>query len=469
MSRKNNRGASRGNAQGPDPEKETTPSADPSGTEQEAVTPPDPAPQRENAAPRLIADGRRFMADLAHVSPNPLNIREDWEWEDDSFLDFAENIDELGVQQDPTVISFGVFEEKYPKEAATLPEDTYWVLGAGERRYRAALANGLTEMPMVLREEQVDSMDELMWSENQHRSGLHPLQEGRLLRRFRSRGLTADQIRERLGRRNKGLSEGAISKKIRLFEEVPEGSARRAIGRRELGVEPAYTLLTHYQAEGIEAAYQRMLEQKMTAKALVDLDFQSVTTPAPDAPGTDALPDSDQSQHPHTESGSAAGEAEQETSAKSDAAGHIPTQPAGTTTKRTQRPEPNSAPSAGTNGSPSASDQTKANDLRLTSAAALLASDRDPAGIHRSICTALINNTPAPVLDLARTLLGDSPDDLDPLRLAEAIAVADAEIRLAEDTGGADLNYLRELVHHGYQPTPGESDLLNAGTSADRA
>ncbi|WP_030237310.1 ParB/RepB/Spo0J family partition protein [Streptomyces sp. NRRL S-350] len=425
--------------------------------------------QTDSSAPRRVAQGQRFKAPLEHVAPNPLNIREDWEWEDDAFEDLKDNVDSIGVQQDPTVISFAVYAERYPTEAQSLPEHTYWVIGAGERRYRAAVANGLTVLPMVLRDDQINNMDELIWSENQLRAGLHPLQEGQLLQRFKNRGLTAEQIQTKLGRRNKGLSEAAISKKIRLYNEVPAGSVRIAIGRRELGVDPAYLLLTKYGPDGMEAAYERMLSQSLTAKALIELDFPKPAPPAAE-PELEAKAE-DRSPQPPLRPVTA------ESRSNTDQAGD----PAPKPTSRIPSQPADGGGSTGTGaaGSPNprSGEDLEADDnehARLKAATELLASRRDLAEIAEPVFIALINNAPAEVHALAQRLLDASGLDVPPTaheelaRRAEALAIADAELRLSRRSGGYDPTYLRGLTRHGYELTADENDLLMAVSVAEQ-
>ncbi|MFE3501955.1 ParB/RepB/Spo0J family partition protein [Kitasatospora sp. NPDC059146] len=485
MSRRSNRGTGRNaNKDNPQTEAASASSADEQESGDAPVTSPetsatdvDTDARNESKTPRHVVNGQRFLAPLEHVAPNPVNIREEWEWEEDSFKDLTENIDELGVQQDPTVISYAVFAEKYKEEAKTLPENTYWVLGAGERRYRAALANGATELPMVLRDDQIEKMDELIWSENQNRAGLHPLQEGRLLQRFKDRGLTAEQIQAKLGRRNKGLSEAAISKKIRLYNEVPDGKVRTAIGRRVLGVDPAYLLLTKYGAEGMEVAYQRMRDLELIAKDLVELDFPKPAPkePAPE-PETGAEPETDTSdahapQRPGRPEAADQPNPDQGSDREKQSTGRIPAQPVDNPSKRTGLDK---AP-ATKDGKHAEELREEADDLaRFKAGAALLASERDPDEIVESVFIALINNAPEAVQLRAQDLLDASgippADGVQELaRRAEAIAAADAQIRLARRSGGYDVNHLRGLVRHGYEPTPTESDLLTTATPVEQA
>ncbi|WP_327359797.1 ParB/RepB/Spo0J family partition protein [Streptomyces sp. NBC_01304] len=209
---------------------------------------------------RNMVEGERFMADISQIAPNPRNVREDWEWEEADFEDFVGNVEQHDVLQDPTVIAKAVFVLKFPDDAKHVPENALWVLGMGERRWRAAVRLGKKQLPVVLRNSSADKMDEVLWSENQSRKGLDPIQEAIIFQRFRTeQKLNAEQIAARLGKRgDKALSGSEISKKIKLLQ-LTDGPARRAVRQRKLGVDPAYQLLNKLRTtKKVEEAWALM-------------------------------------------------------------------------------------------------------------------------------------------------------------------------------------------------------------------
>ena len=218
------------------------------------------------------ADGSRFRAKISEIAPSPRNVRETWEWEEVEFQEFAANLREVGQIQDGAVASVEVYLGKWPDDASAFGAEIRWVLIAGERRWRAAQANGDEDMPVVLRNEMVLKGDRALLSENQWRRGFSPLQEGQLYARIREEeGLSYAQIAAELGRSNPGATKAEISKRVRLYEDFPEGEARRDIHRGKLGVEPAYHLLTQLaDAEMIERAYALMGAEGITARRAVE-------------------------------------------------------------------------------------------------------------------------------------------------------------------------------------------------------
>ncbi len=91
--------------------------------------------------------------------------------------------------------------------------DRYQIV-AGERRFRAAQAAGLAEVPAVLREVPDDRMLEIALIENLQREDLDPIEKARSFKAFlESARLTQEQAAERLG-----LDRSTIANMVRLLE-----------------------------------------------------------------------------------------------------------------------------------------------------------------------------------------------------------------------------------------------------------
>lgn len=92
---------------------------------------------------------------------------------------------------------------------------------AGERRYQAAQAAGLTEVPVVIREISDEDVFKLALIENLQRSDLTPLEEARGYRQLiKEKGLTQEELAKALSK-----SRSAITNTLRLLdlpEEVQE-------------------------------------------------------------------------------------------------------------------------------------------------------------------------------------------------------------------------------------------------------
>ena len=85
---------------------------------------------------------------------------------------------------------------------------------AGERRYQAAKAAGLTEVPVIIREISDEDVFKLALIENLQRSDLTPLEEARGYRRLiKDKGLTQEELAQALSK-----SRSAIANTLRLLD-----------------------------------------------------------------------------------------------------------------------------------------------------------------------------------------------------------------------------------------------------------
>lgn len=105
-------------------------------------------------------------------------------------------------------------------------EDGKWDLVAGERRYRAAILAGLSEVPATTREESLDILAEIELEENVNREDLSFEEEGNILRKIQElkQSKDASWTMEKTAQMT-SRSIGDVSSKISIakkFEERPD-------------------------------------------------------------------------------------------------------------------------------------------------------------------------------------------------------------------------------------------------------
>jgi ParB family chromosome partitioning protein len=207
---------------------------------------------------------------IGQVTPNRVQPRE--VFDEDAMAELVHSIREVGLLQ-PVVVR------------ATGPDSYELVMG--ERRWRAAEAAGLQQIPAIVRQtEDVDMLRDALL-ENLHRSQLNPLEEAaayaQLLEDF---SCTHEELAERIGR-----SRPQISNTIRLLKLSPAVQRRVAAGVLSAG--HARSLLAVTDADQQDRLAARVVAEGISVRGLEELvtlaGSESTPTPVrrnrPTAPG----------------------------------------------------------------------------------------------------------------------------------------------------------------------------------------
>ncbi len=188
----------------------STNDGDPAGSDRAptaARTPAAPMPAEVPSGERVLSVPHR------EVVPSPMQPRKSFR--DDHLGELVDSIREHGVVQ-PLIVR---------KVAGT------YELIAGERRWRAASALGLAEVPVVVREASDRDVLELALIENLQREDLNPVEEAeayvRLAREF---AMTQDEIAKRVGK-----NRATVANAMRLLDLDDEVRALLAQGTISTG------------------------------------------------------------------------------------------------------------------------------------------------------------------------------------------------------------------------------------------
>ena len=148
------------------------------------------------AAEEMDEKGRILMLKLDLVQPNKEQPRKTFD--EEKINELAESIKNYGVLQ-PLLVQ---------------KNDSFYEIIAGERRWRAAKAAGLKEVPAVLKEYSKQEAMEISLIENVQRADLNPIEEAlgyrQLIDEF---GLTQEEIAVRVAK-----SRTAITNTMRLLK-----------------------------------------------------------------------------------------------------------------------------------------------------------------------------------------------------------------------------------------------------------
>lgn|GEM_PF-4605569 len=127
---------------------------------------------------------------MSGVQPSPNNPRKTFS--EESLQELAENIRQQGLLQ-PITVRYTVKSD--PKTGREMYE-----IVCGERRYRACLKLGMTEIPCIVREMTDEEAFDAMITENLQRRDVDPIEEAVAFRLLHERGQSATDLAARFGK-----------------------------------------------------------------------------------------------------------------------------------------------------------------------------------------------------------------------------------------------------------------------------
>ncbi len=188
---------------------------------------------------------------ISQISPNPRQPRT--VFDEEALNELVTSIKEVGILQPPVVRNVGgAGSGKYE-------------LVMGERRFRAAKAAGLTQIPVIIRQTPDDQLLREALLENIHRSQLNALEEGaaysQLITDF---NYTHDELALRIGR-----SRPHISNTLRLLQLPPTVQRRVAAGVLSAG--HARALLSLEGEAAMEKLAGRIVAEGLSVRATEEI------------------------------------------------------------------------------------------------------------------------------------------------------------------------------------------------------
>lgn len=219
---------------------------------QPAAAPAPPLAGREEDHAEKI-----WRINLDSITPSPLQPRK--EFETDALSELVESIRQHGIIQ-PLIVR---------------KIDGRHELIAGERRWRAALAAGLSDVPVIIRPATDRDVLELSLIENLQRADLNPIEEARGYARLAGEfGMRQEEISQKVGR-----SRAAVANAMRLLdlhEQVQTWLAQNLIS-----VGHAKVLLALKSPEEQLAVAETILRRSATVRATERLVARQLGTSRP--------------------------------------------------------------------------------------------------------------------------------------------------------------------------------------------
>ena len=194
------------------------------------------------------------IVQIKDIQKNPYQPRK--EFSEEKIQELAQSIKENGLIQ-PIIVRKS-------------PVLGYEIL-AGERRYRASIAAGLSEIPVIIK--QLSDQDMMLHSiiENLQRENLNPIEEAKAYQSLIDKGFTHTEIAEKMGK-----SRPYITNLVRLLglpkhilTEVESGKLSQAHARLliQLSSDRQDTLLNRIQTENLSVRQVEQILQKTNKKS----------------------------------------------------------------------------------------------------------------------------------------------------------------------------------------------------------
>lgn len=158
--------------------------------------------------------------------------------------------------------------------------DGYYEIIAGERRWRAALKAGLSEIPVIIRDYSPKEILELSLIENIQRENLNPVEEAEAYRRLTDEfGLSQEEIAKRVSK-----SRSAVANSLRLLKL--EAEVRKMLIDGLLSMGHARALLPLEIAEEQTAVARKVAEKHLSVRETEKLVRDILKTGAASRPET---------------------------------------------------------------------------------------------------------------------------------------------------------------------------------------
>ena len=217
----------------------------------------------------ILKDETYAELEIEQLRPNPLQPR--IKFDEKAIDELAQSIKEAGILQ-PIIV---------------VPEDGFYKILIGERRWRAAQRAGLTKIPALIRNIPKEQQLEVSLVENLQREELNPVEIALAYKKLTDElGYTQEEVAEKVGK-----ERASVTNFLRLLKLPNEIQAELQEGRLSVGhakalltIEDPKTLLALARKivkKGLsvrEAEYQasHLKEQIQPAKPKADPDLEAV-------------------------------------------------------------------------------------------------------------------------------------------------------------------------------------------------
>jgi len=198
-----------------------------------------------------------LFVDVGRITANPDQPRHDFP--EAEIIELSESIRSLGVLQ-PILVR---------------PVASGYQIVAGERRFRAAIRAGLTQVPVIAKELSDKETFEIALVENVQRLNLNPLEEARGYQRLMDEfNFTAQEVSDRVGK-----DRATVSNLVRVLKLPP--SVQDMLREGKISVGHAKAILTVKEPAAQASLAVKVIEEGLSVRALEAIVSREVVLDTP--------------------------------------------------------------------------------------------------------------------------------------------------------------------------------------------
>jgi len=228
-------------------------------------------PSAAEAKAETKSDTSNLKVSIDRITPSPFQPRR--RFDEAKIEELAASIRNQGIIQ-PLVVR---------------PKDDAYELIAGERRWRAAMKAGLSEVPVVIREANDQEALQLALVENLQREDLNPIEEASGYRRLQEEfHWSQEEMAEKVGKSRPAIANAMrlLGLPIEMQHEVASGNLPAGQARALLGLQSEALIISSGReviAKGLSTREtEKLVRQLMSGRkrrrqvSLIDPDLRSI-------------------------------------------------------------------------------------------------------------------------------------------------------------------------------------------------
>ena len=205
-----------------------------------------------------LADAKMMNVDLIHL--NPLQPRQNIDTDDANFKELIISIKENGILNPITVRK---------------SEEGYTII-AGERRYKAAITAGLSQVPVVIRNVDEESAAALSLIENLQREDLTAIDEGKTYQRLIEQyGYTEEELGKQIHK-----SQPYISARLTMIKKL-HPDVQKLVSDRAISFASARRIVQLPDFAAQKQLAQKVIDENLTSRAVEQIVRQRQTSKRP--------------------------------------------------------------------------------------------------------------------------------------------------------------------------------------------